>query len=63
MDRLRIEQLYVVGFLTGTLAVAFDLSWGVRETLFASAIVAVAGALWLVGSPVLRLREMPDTGG
>ncbi len=33
---------------------------GVRETLFVVTIAAVAGVLWLVGSPVLRLRELPD---
>ena len=33
---------------------------GVRETLFVVTITAVAGVLWLIGSPVLRLRELPD---
>jgi len=33
---------------------------GVRETLFVVTIAAVAGVLWLVGSPVLRLRDLPD---
>jgi MFS family permease len=33
---------------------------GVRETLFVVTIAAVAGVLFLVGSPVLRLRELPD---
>jgi MFS family permease len=33
---------------------------GVRETLVVVSIAAVAGVLWLVGSPVLRLKELPD---
>lgn len=33
---------------------------GVRETLFIVTIAAVAGVLWLIGSPVLRLRDLPD---
>ena len=33
---------------------------GVRETLFVVAIAAATGVLWLVGSPVLRLRELPE---
>ena len=41
---------------------ALGTSIGVRETLFVTAAIAVAGALWLVGSPVLRLREMPEAG-
>jgi MFS family permease len=33
---------------------------GVRETLIVVTIASVAGVLWLIGSPVLRLRELPD---
>jgi hypothetical protein len=33
---------------------------GVRETLCIVTIAAVAGVLWLVGSPALRLKELPD---
>jgi MFS family permease len=33
---------------------------GVRETLLVVTIASVAGVLWLVGSPVLRLRNLPD---
>ena len=33
---------------------------GVRETLFVVTIAAVTGVLWLVGTPVLRLRDLPD---
>jgi MFS family permease len=33
---------------------------GIRETLFVVTIGAVLGALWLVGSPVLRLRDLPE---
>jgi MFS family permease len=41
------------GFLGGLL--------GVRETLFVVTIASLAGALWLIGSPVLRLREVPES--
>lgn len=33
---------------------------GVRETLLVVTVASVAGVLWLVGSPVLRLRGLPD---
>jgi MFS family permease len=36
---------------------------GVRETLFVVTIAAMGGVLWLVGSPVLRLRDLPEPGG
>jgi MFS family permease len=39
---------------------ALGAAIGVRETLFLVTIAAVTGVLWLVGSPVLRLRELPD---
>ena len=39
----------------GLLGAAF----GVRETLFVVAVAQLLGALWLIGSPLLRLREMP----
>jgi MFS family permease len=34
---------------------------GVRETLFMVTIASLGGALWLIGSPVLRLRDVPET--
>jgi MFS family permease len=43
----------------GLLGAAF----GVRETLFVVAAAQLLGALWLIGSPVLRLREMPKPAG
>jgi len=33
---------------------------GVRPTLFVVTIAATLGVLWLVGSPVLRLRDLPE---
>ena len=33
---------------------------GVRETLFVVTIAASVGILWLVGSPIPRLRELPE---
>jgi MFS family permease len=46
-----------VGALLGGLLGA---SLGVREALFVATIAATAGVLWLVGSPVLGLRDLPD---
>lgn len=34
---------------------------GVRETLFVVTIASLAGVLWLIGTPVARLRELPET--
>jgi MFS family permease len=33
---------------------------GVRETLFLVTIASLAGVLWLIGTPVLKLRGVPD---
>jgi MFS family permease len=33
---------------------------GVRETLFVVTIATVGGVLWLIGSPVVRLKELPE---
>jgi MFS family permease len=33
---------------------------GVRETLFVVTIAASVGILWLIGSPIPRLRELPE---
>jgi MFS family permease len=43
----------VVGGLLGAV-------FGIRETLFVVTIAQLAGVLWLVGSPVLQLRDLPD---
>lgn len=40
------------GYLGGVL--------GVRETLFVVTIASLLGVLWLVGTPVLRLKDMPE---
>ena len=42
--------------LGGVLGTAF----GVREALFIATIASMAGCLWLVGTQVLKLRELPD---
>jgi MFS family permease len=34
---------------------------GVRETLFVVTIAASVGILWLIGSPIPRLRELPES--
>jgi predicted MFS family arabinose efflux permease len=46
----------VGAILGGLLGTAF----GVREALFVSAVAASLGVLWMVGSPVLRLKDLPD---
>ena len=33
---------------------------GVRETLFLVTIASLSGVLWLIGTPIIRLRDMPD---
>lgn len=33
---------------------------GVRETLLVVTIASVGGVLWLIGSPILRLRDLPE---
>ena len=35
---------------------------GVREALFVATIATRAGVLWLAGSPVLRLHDLPEAG-
>jgi MFS family permease len=42
----------VGGFLGGAI--------GVRETLFATALLQLVGVLFLIGTPVLRLRDVPE---
>ncbi len=36
---------------------------GVRETLFVMTIAASVGVLWLIGSPIPRLRDLPEPAG
>jgi MFS family permease len=33
---------------------------GVRETLFVVTIASLAGVLWLIGTPVIRLKDVPE---
>jgi MFS family permease len=33
---------------------------GVREAILVSTVLAIGGVLFLIGSPVLRLRELPE---
>ncbi len=48
-----------VGALMGGLLGA---AIGVRETLILATIASLAGVLWLIGTPILRLRDIPDPG-
>ncbi len=43
----------VIGGLIGTV-------FGVRETLFVTTILSLAGVLWLIGTPIIGLRELPE---
>jgi MFS family permease len=36
---------------------------GVREAILISTVLAIGGVLFLIGSPLLRLRELPAEGG
>jgi hypothetical protein len=36
---------------------------GVREALLVVSVAGTLGVLWMVGSPVLRLRDLPDAAG
>jgi MFS family permease len=36
---------------------------GVREAILATTIAAIGGVLFLIGSPVLRLRDLPEVSG
>ena len=41
---------------------ALGAAIGVRETLIVVTIASLAGVLWLVGTPILRLRDIPEPG-
>jgi MFS family permease len=51
---------YGVRPIGAVLGGALGAANGVRETLFIVSIAAVAGVFFLIGSPVLRLRDLPD---
>ena len=45
----------------GSLAGGALGTWlGLRPTLWIATVGAISGVLWLLPSPVLRLRELPD---
>ena len=41
---------------------ALGAAIGVRETLILVTIASLAGVLWLIGTPILRLRDIPEPG-
>jgi predicted MFS family arabinose efflux permease len=46
----------------GTISAAALGSWiGLRPTLWIATVGAIAGVLWLLPSPILRVRELPET--
>jgi len=49
-----------IGALLGGL---LGTALGVREAILVATIAACGGVLFLVGSPVLRLRDLPETSG
>ena len=66
-DRLRSRATGAFRFINygvrpigALLGGALGATIGVRETLFASAIAATFGVLFLAGSRVLRLRDLPE---
>jgi predicted MFS family arabinose efflux permease len=34
---------------------------GVRETLWIATVGAILGVLWLLPSPIMHMRELPET--
>jgi MFS family permease len=46
-----------IGALAGG---ALGTALGVRPTLWVATIGALAGALWMIGSPVVRMRDLPS---
>lgn len=66
-DRIRSRSVGVFRFVNygvrpvgAVLGGALGTAFGVREALFIATIASMAGCLWLVGSQVLKLRELPD---
>jgi MFS family permease len=66
-DRLRSRAMGAFNFVNwgirpiGSLVGGAVGAWiGVRTTLWIASIGAIAGALWLLPSPVPRLRELPE---
>jgi MFS family permease len=66
-DRIRSRSVgafrfvnYGVRPIGAVLGGALGTAFGVREALFIATIASMAGCLWLVGSQVLKLRELPD---
>lgn len=65
-DRIRGRAMGAFGFINNGVrpigAVVGGLigaAFGVRETLFVTTILSLAGALWLVGTPIIGLRDLP----
>jgi MFS family permease len=63
LDVLRIEHLFVAGFLIGTLTVLFDLSWSVVFVAIAPRERYVEGSALLNGSRSLSYVAGPTIGG
>ncbi|MBI2782174.1 MAG: hypothetical protein HYX55_10320 [Chloroflexi bacterium] len=66
-DRIRGRAMGAFGFVNNGVrpvgAVIGGLvgaALGVRETLFVMTFLSLAGALWLIGTPIVRLRELPE---
>ncbi len=66
-DRIRSRSVGAFRFVNygvrpvgAVLGGALGTAFGVREALFIATIASMAGCLWLVGSQVLKLRELPD---
>jgi predicted MFS family arabinose efflux permease len=66
-DRIRARSSGAFRFINygirpigAVLGGALGATVGVRETLFVVTLASLLGVLWLVRSPVIRLRDLPD---
>lgn len=65
-DRIRGRAMGTFGFVNNgvrpigaVIGGLIGAAFGVRETLLVTTILSLAGALWLIGTPILGLRELP----
>jgi MFS family permease len=66
-DRIRARSTGAFRFINmgirpigATLGGLLGAAFGVQTTLFVVVVAQLAGALWLIGSPVLGIRDMPE---
>jgi predicted MFS family arabinose efflux permease len=66
-DRIRARSTGAFRFINmgirpigATLGGLLGAAFGVQTTLYVVVVAQLAGALWLIGSQVLRIRDMPE---